>query len=469
LFAVSSTGDLALGVNATLEPPFYTRGTLARAPISGGAPRELLERVSSADFNADGSQMAAIRDDGSIWRVEYPLGTLQAKEAYWLSDVRISPDKKGLAFIAHPFGGDEGEVRIVDQSGAVRAISKGWLSIQGLHWTDRGRELWFTGSRTGLLRSLWAVTPDGRERILYRAPVRLHLQDVSPDGRVLVSGGKIETEVRFGSLHGSTETNLSWFDWAGSLNLSTDGRLLAFVESGEGAGDKYRAFIRPTTGGPAVHIGDGASALLSPDGKVAAVLAQDANVLQLLPTGPGEPRTCDLRRFDFVSRLDWFPDNRRLAVVASEPGHGERTYEINTVSGAITPITAEGTTGQASRFIAPTGDVMLVWNTTKREASLLDLRSRTLIPVTGIQPDDVVTGWSPDSSAVFVGGIRDTLGRLFRLDLKSGTRTLVRTFNPSGSAGALAVTHPTLAADGAHYVYGLQREISQLFAIKINP
>ena len=80
----------------------------------------------------------------------------------------------------------------------------------------------------------------GVERLVYRAPQRLMLEDIAPDGRVLLSGTTMRSETMFGSVSGKTQRKLTWFDWANSLSLSRDARLLAFTESGEGAGDKLR-------------------------------------------------------------------------------------------------------------------------------------------------------------------------------------------------------------------------------------
>ena len=49
-------------------------GTLARAPLAGGAPREVLENVQWADWSPDGTNLAVVRDFGGMNRLEYPIG-----------------------------------------------------------------------------------------------------------------------------------------------------------------------------------------------------------------------------------------------------------------------------------------------------------------------------------------------------------------------------------------------------------
>ena len=49
-------------------------GTLARASLSGGAPREVLESVQGADFSPDGASLAVLRVVDGRNRIEFPIG-----------------------------------------------------------------------------------------------------------------------------------------------------------------------------------------------------------------------------------------------------------------------------------------------------------------------------------------------------------------------------------------------------------
>src|SRR5205823_10771205 len=55
LMSVSSTGDMAVLLDSKAIGTWVTSGTLARAPLAGGAPREVLENVQWADWSPDGS------------------------------------------------------------------------------------------------------------------------------------------------------------------------------------------------------------------------------------------------------------------------------------------------------------------------------------------------------------------------------------------------------------------------------
>jgi hypothetical protein len=49
------------------------------------------------------------------------------------------------------------------------------------------------------------VSISGVERLVYRAPQRLTLEDIAADGRVLLTGTTMRSEVLFGSLKEKTE------------------------------------------------------------------------------------------------------------------------------------------------------------------------------------------------------------------------------------------------------------------------
>ena len=70
--AISASGDMAI----VLSHSYNSRvpGTLARVSLAGGAPRDLAEKVSMADWGPDGRDLAVVRHDGVKRRLEYPIG-----------------------------------------------------------------------------------------------------------------------------------------------------------------------------------------------------------------------------------------------------------------------------------------------------------------------------------------------------------------------------------------------------------
>ena len=98
ILAISSREELAL----LLRPRHFAvgafEGALARAPMAGGAPREILEGVVDADWSPDGKDLAVVHVVGERYRLEYPVGqVLYALDPPgWLSNLRVSRPATGL-------------------------------------------------------------------------------------------------------------------------------------------------------------------------------------------------------------------------------------------------------------------------------------------------------------------------------------------------------------------------------------
>jgi len=95
--SVSSQGEMAVLLHSHTTEPFINSGTLARVPLGGGAPREILEDVQWADWSPDGNNFVVVRDLDGQNRLEYPIGKVLYKTAGWISNPRLSPDGKWIA------------------------------------------------------------------------------------------------------------------------------------------------------------------------------------------------------------------------------------------------------------------------------------------------------------------------------------------------------------------------------------
>ena len=140
-------------------------------------------------------------------------------------------------------------------SGKTRIVSKDYGTLRGLAW--RGQEIWFTAGTHILNRALYAVDLSGKERGVFTQAGGLHLHDVAPDGRVLMS----REEMRGGLLSladGQVQPlDLSWRTWSYLLDTSGDGKTLLFEEE-EGDPGGYDLFLRPSSGGHATPLGKSA-------------------------------------------------------------------------------------------------------------------------------------------------------------------------------------------------------------------
>jgi len=111
--SIASSGELALIMNRRLVRAYARVGTLARASLSGGAARAVLEDVQDADWLPDGSGFAAARFVDGRYRLEFPVGKSVYDSGGYISDVRVSPDGALVAFLDHPIlGDDRGSVAI---------------------------------------------------------------------------------------------------------------------------------------------------------------------------------------------------------------------------------------------------------------------------------------------------------------------------------------------------------------------
>src|SRR4029077_16773225 len=114
LLSISKSGELAIRLKSVRYGGYARSGTLARVPLSGGTPREVLDYVQDADWSPNGDAMAVVRyvPENSHWRLEYPVGKVLFDSINWISNPKISPDGKWIAFADHENtgGDDEGSV-----------------------------------------------------------------------------------------------------------------------------------------------------------------------------------------------------------------------------------------------------------------------------------------------------------------------------------------------------------------------
>ena len=214
LVSVSSTSEMAVLINSKAIGTWVSTGTLARTPLVGGAPREVLENVQWADWSADGTNLAVVRDFGGRNRLEFPIGKSLYETGGWIGHPRVSPDGNKIAFVDHPVQGDDrGTLAMIDMAGNKKTLSEEWYTIQGVAWSPSGKEIWFTASRSGVDRTLYAVTLDGKERMVLRLPGALMLFDIWKDGRVLLMRASWRREL-VGLISGETrQRDLSWLDY----------------------------------------------------------------------------------------------------------------------------------------------------------------------------------------------------------------------------------------------------------------
>ncbi len=327
VLAVSSTGELAISIGH--ETTWTGKGTLARVPLEGGAPRELLENVSLADWSPDGRDLAVVHNVAGKDRVEFPIGKLLYETADEIESVRFSPRGDRLAISL-----ERGDIVSLDLSGKSSILLKGWVGIGNLAWRPDGGEIWFSGLRPGQKFALHAVTPSGRERLVRREAGGLYLHDISRDGRVLLNDYFMYSSLVGMSAGESAERELSWLDHPYINAISNDGRLLVFDEVGEGRSESETIYLRAVDGSPAVRLGNGHGLAFSPDGRwVLSWPSYSSEDFVLVPTGPGQAKTLPHRGITAAHLGRYFPDGNAF-YFSGEPGpaSGASTSRISTAA-----------------------------------------------------------------------------------------------------------------------------------------
>ncbi|MGA8687732.1 MAG: protein kinase [Candidatus Sulfotelmatobacter sp.] len=464
VLAVSASGEMALSLRSHPVAQFLYSGTLARVPLVGGAPREVMDNVEWADWAPDGSTLAIVRQEQGRHRLEFPPGQLLYEADGWIGHLRISPKADTIAFIDHPqLGDDGGAVAIVDLAKKKTTLSTGWDSIQGIAWSPGGDEIWFTATRTGGDRSLCAVNRSGTVRLLARVPGELTLLDVDRDGNVLLTRGNDRAGMIGLAPGEAKERDLSWLDWSSPGDLSADGRTVLFAETGEGGGPKYAVYLRKMDGSPAIRLSEGIGMALSPDGKWALARPNiTPSPLVQLPTGVGEAKPLT---HDSINHLwgRWLPDGKQLVFSGNETGHGFRLYVESPEEGKPRPISPEGV--NPAVVISPKGDFAASVGP-DHKIYLYPIAGGEPVPVSGAEPDEAPTGWSADSRSLYVFRFGEIPARLFEIELSTGKRKLWKELVPADAAGIDTIRGITITPDARAYVYGYIRTLSDLYVVE---
>jgi Tol biopolymer transport system component len=454
LLAISSTGELAVSLNRHFMFGFETAGTLARVPLAGGAPREVLENVEDADWSPDGKTLAVARHVGNRNRLDYPIGKMLYDAPGWVSDVRVSPDGRFVAFIDHPLRGDNnGNVKVVDKDGKVRLT--GPFAISGLAWSPRGDEIWSSGRD-----SISATSLSGETRPVWNIPAGF-LRDVAADGRVLGAVKSSRREIVGVSAVDRVERNLTWLNWSFPKGISSDGKTLLFEEQNI---QPQGVYLRKLDGSPAVRIGDGSSWGFSPDGRWVLTIRRDGerSQLALLPTGAGEPR--QLPKTDILAQAAaWFPDGRRILFSGNEPGHGSRLFVQDISDGKPRAITPEGV-GIRFDVVSPDGRSVVTTGADRRIAIYpIEPGEPRIVP--GTEPDDIPLRWTADGGSIFVYRPSAPPLRIEKVDVKTGRRTLWKEIRPPDPSGVEQVGPAQITPDETSYVYSYRRALDELYLV----
>jgi hypothetical protein len=296
-------------------------------------------------------------------------------------------------------------------------------------------------------------------------PGILELDDISGDGRVLLTHSTVLQSVRGLGPGQSGESDLSWLDGPMPADLSQDGSMLLLNEEGEGTGARPTIYLRSTDGSPALRLSEGTGTALSPDKQwVLAVFPAGGGKparLVLLPTGPGEPRDLPNEKLD-PGWGAFTPDGKRVVFYAESPDGVERLYVQEIVAGNARVIgPAEAYLMDYTSPISPDGRSVIGYQKGLPWVFPIDGGGEGRA-VPGVAKADRVVQWSADSRSVYVYSPRDRPLKVFLLDLETGQKHLWKELPLDDSVGRIRVR---VTPDGRFYVYGTTAVRSELYLV----
>jgi len=466
LLSISKNGELAVRLNSVFHAGYARYGTLARLPLSGGSPREVLENVQDAEWAADGESMAIVRyvPENSHWRLEYPIGKVLLDTINWISHPRISPDGKSVAFADHevPGGDDRGSIAVIGPDGSEKKLSSGWESVEGIQWSLSGDELWFGGSDSGASNQLRAVTLSGKVRTIANVPGGMWFEDLR-GGQALMITHQQRVDIRGMPPGGKQEIDLSWLGWSELRDISRDGKKILFEEEAEGGGPNYSVFLRDTDGPPPVRIGEGLAGAISPDAKWVSTHPLKNGMITLVPTGAGESRQLTHDNITYVGER-YMPDGKHLLAMGIEQGHGARDYLIDLDSGNSTPLTPEGVTG----LVLSSDGRSIAVNSPDGKIGIWTIGGSAVRPVPDLASPQQPIAWTPDTQSLYVfsRAIERTQGEVERVNVATGKKEPWKVFGNQLQAGVESVGPPHFSSDMSAYAYVYSTTLSEAYVVK---
>ncbi len=301
------------------------------------------------------------------------------------------------------------------------------------------------------------TTLAGKTRVIRALAGFAWFYDIGRDGRVLLASINPRREI-IGVSPDGAERNLTLLNYSFPVDMARDGSAVLFDEENVNPNAVY---LRKLDGSPAVRLGEGSAYGLSPDGAWAlTVPGPSSDHLILLPTGAAEPRSLPKTNLRYQWG-DWFPDGKRVLIVANETGHGTRLYVQDVPDGKPRAISPEGVSGQF-RGVSPDGKRVAV-NGPDSRITIYPAEPGPATVVPGTDPNDQALRWSADGRFLYVWHPTAPPGRIDLVEVATGKRTPWKELKPPDPAGVLQVGPAVISADGKAFVYSYRRVLYELF------
>ena len=467
LLAVSKKGEAAVLLRPLVSQVTFRGGTLAVVNALGGAPRELADLVSWADYSPDGERLAVVRKVGEESRVELPLGTVLYQSRGSVRFLRFSPQGDALSFVDSPDRStDRGDLVLLPLDGQLARAPKTLRDgakerIISPVWSPAGDELFFSQAEPGVHRAVWAVSRAGKLRAVHADTGDLWLHGFTSDGRLLASHTQVKLETALVDDAGTHD--LSWFDYSELRALAPDAQSVLLTESGGAVAGELSegiGYLRPTGGGPAVRLGPGWPLAFSSDGKHVVVTEErfGSTSFKVVPTGSGESRRVDTAPLQILGAA-LLPGEGGALLTARAPGKGPQMWLVPP-GGQPRVLGPEGVWAGP---LSPEGD----------RVAAIDLDGAlALYPLAGGAPVVLpgskglareLVAWSAKGGLFFV---ESRLPRVHRYDLASGRSALFKILQPGEPSGMIDVVKISISADEQRVAWSYSTGTGALFELE---
>ncbi len=465
LLAISSRGELAVLANARYSGHHRLfSGTLARMPLEGAAPREVLEGVREADWSPDGTQLAIIHEVDGKDRLEYPIGKVLYESAGYLSDPRVSRDGQRVAFMEHPFRWDDrGSVNLIDREGHMRVLSSGYWGMEGMAWSVDDAAVFFSATINGSDFSVYRAGLQGNAKLVRQSAGLLTIHDIAANGTWIATRDDYPIRIMFQGAEDAQAHDISWLDSSVSPVLSADAKTVVFTDQAEGGGPNYGVTLRSTSGGAIVRLGEGVAQEFSADGKsvLVAVPSTPPRVMSY-PVGAGQPLRLDHGEFENIGQALWMPGESAVLVSGNVAGQPPRCFLLSASTTEPKPV---GPVGIRGGFPSPDGKVFVALSQTgwwiysiSGEESPRKLES--------LSSHDQLVRWNLDGSALYCFREANSPTSLDRIEIATGKRESIMTLGGTDRTGLLNLIDVSMADDLRSVVYAGWYYDSVLYTIE---
>jgi hypothetical protein len=183
----------------------------------------------------------------------------------------------------------------------------------------------------------------------------------------------------------------------------------------------------------------------------------------LLPVDAGQPRSVDVSGLEHVQNgwARFLPSGEAILLNGNEPGHAARCYLLNLAGGKPKAMTPEGVRcgpfSPDGRFLVGVGP--------NSSVAVYPLGGGAARNVPGIEPGFRPVQWSADGSALYGYFEGELPGKIYRIDLALGKKTLLRELHPGAPAGVVNIAPVVVSRDGKRFAYSYNQTLSVLYVI----